>query len=315
MNIIEYPKDTIENFGAAPLAVALGFFDGVHKGHRKLLALTKREAEKRGYTPAIFTFRSECESIKRGSGRIYSTEKKLEIFSSLGFDTVILADFEKIASLDAESFVKDVLIKKFNTALAVAGYNFRFGKGALANSGTLTELMTGAGLDAVIMDEELYQGRTLSTTEIKTALKEGRTEEAGKMLGYPYFSDSIVERGEGLGKNLGFPTVNSRLSSETSFLRGGVYRSAVMIDGRLYNAVTNIGTCPTFEERDCHSETFIIGYDGNLYGKKIRTFFLGYLREEKRFKDKKDLILQINIDKNKAIEENGDLKWLETGLN
>jgi riboflavin kinase/FMN adenylyltransferase len=314
MNIIEYPGAQ-RDIGTTPLAAALGFFDGVHRGHRKLLALTKKEAEKRGYTPAIFTFRSECKGIKKGGERIYSTEKKLELFSSLGFETVILADFDKISSLCAEEFVEDLLIKKFNVRLAAAGYNFRFGRGALADSKRLTELMSAHGLDSVIMAEEVYRGRTLSTTEIKSALKEGRTDEAAEMLGYPYFRDSSVERGEGMGRKLGFPTVNSSLSSETEVLRSGVYRSAVMIDGRIYNAVTNVGTCPTFAERERHCETFIIDYSGNLYGKKIRTFFLGYLREEKRFEDKNDLILQINVDKNRAIKENGDIKWLEAGLN
>ena len=314
MNVIEYPKASRCDV-TAPLAVALGFFDGVHVGHRKLLELTKKEAQRRGLTPAIFTFRSECKEIKRGAERIYSTEKKLEIFASLGFETVILADFDKISSLSPEDFVENLLIKKFNTSLAVAGYNFRFGNGAVGSSDTLVGLMRKEGRDTVVMEEEIYRGGPLSTTAIKTALRDGRLEEASEMLGYPYFSDSTVERGEGVGRSLGFPTANSSLCAETSLLRSGVYRSAVMIDGRIYNAVTNVGTCPTFEKRERHAETFVIDYDGDLYGKKIRTFFLGYLREEKRFESAKDLIMQINIDKNIAVKENGDLKWLATGQN
>jgi riboflavin kinase/FMN adenylyltransferase len=235
-------------------------------------------------------------------------------------DPCIKADFycDEPAYRKAELDVIEAIIPPISEGASLqdiflsASYEF---PRALADSKRLTELMSAHGLDSVIMAEEVYRGRTLSTTEIKSALKEGRTDEAAEMLGYPYFRDSSVERGEGMGRKLGFPTVNSSLSSETEVLRSGVYRSAVMIDGRIYNAVTNVGTCPTFAERERHCETFIIDYSGNLYGKKIRTFFLGYLREEKRFEDKNDLILQINVDKNRAIKENGDIKWLEAGLN
>ena len=134
------------------------------------------------------------------------------------------------------------------------------------------------------------------------------------MLGLPYAIEGEVERGLGLGKAYGFPTVNLPLR-RTSPLSTGVYRTAVIIDGRAYTGVTNVGSCPTVSEREIHTETLIADFEGDLYGKTVRIYFLGYLREEKRFDSIEELRDRIYLDKDIAKKENGDLLWLETGLN
>ena len=309
MKIYEYfhGKSIIEN-----TAIALGFFDGVHKGHRILLETTKKLAEKNNLTFAVFTFRSE-NSFKSG-GSIYSTDEKLEIFESLGVEAVILADFASVAGISAEEFVLSALIKDMGCKAAVAGFDFRFGNKATGNADLLKKLLYENGAMCVIEEEQQIDGGKISTSAIKELLQCGDSKNARRYLETPYFITATVTHGNGVGRKLGFPTVNTALPSGRVNLKMGVYRTAVAIDGRLYSAVTNVGVCPTFDAREAHSETYIIDYSGDLYDKKIRIFFLDYLREEIKFENPKSLVLQINVDINRAIKENGELKWQEIGL-
>lgn len=311
MKIYEYiPGRQIDTKATA---IALGFFDGIHIAHRRLLERTREIAKAENLVFAVFTFPSE-DNFK-GEEAIYSTEQKLSILESLGVEAVILASFKSVSEISAQSFVTDSLISDMRCRAAVAGYDFRFGKGAAGNAEQLASLLSSSGAKCVIEKEMKIDGEKISTTRIKALLKEGRVEEAKKILGAPFFIKSKVSHGLGLGKELGFPTVNTELTSGRVPLRRGVYRTAVEISGRLYSSVTNVGTCPTFEERTEHSETFIIDFSETVYEEEIRIFFLGFLRDEKRFLSKEELILQINVDKNRAIKENGDLTWQEIGLN
>ncbi len=293
--------------------IALGFFDGVHEGHRRLFATAKRTAEERGLTFAVFTFRTVC-GVK-GKTVIYSDEEKLALFRELGVEAVILADFSDISDISADSFIKNCLLCDMGCRVAVCGYDFRFGKGRAGDAKLLSDTLASLGAECIIEDEHKICGEKISTTKIKELLAEGKAERARLFLGYPYFILADVEHGRGVGQKLGFPTVNTRLSPERAPLRLGVYRTAVSISGRLYTGVTNVGTCPTFKEREVHAETYIVGYSGDLYGEKIRIFFLGFLRDEHKFSSAEKLIMQINVDKDRAIKENGDLTWLATGQN
>ena len=144
-------------------------------------------------------------------------------------------------------------------------------------------------------------------------LSNKQIELAGEALGVPFFIEGLVLPGLGLGRGMGTPTANLPLPSATFSPPPGVYRSAARIDGRLYPAVTNVGTCPTVGEREAHSETYIIGLNEPIYGKKIKVFLLGYIRGERRFESKEELIMQINVDKNAALPQKGDLIWTDSG--
>ena len=293
-------------------AIALGFFDGVHVGHRRLLETAEKIAKEKNLLFTVFTF--PAENALKGEGVLYSTEDKLEIFEELGVEAVVLADFASVASISAEDFITCSLISDMGCRAAIAGFDFKFGKGAVGDASLLSERLFAHGRECIIEDEHRINGEKISTSLIKGLLSEGRVDEAAVLLGMPYFISCTAEHGNGVGKKLGFPTVNSGFENHLPPIRRGVYRTATEISGRLYNGITNVGSCPTFDERALHAETHIIGYSGDLYGKKIRIFFLGYLREEKRFEDEKDLILQIEVDKNRAIKENGELKWQAIGL-
>ena len=303
-----------EKLNIGKCAVALGYFDGVHIGHRELISLLVREAKAEGLKSYILTFEDNLAKTKKTQSVIYNTKEKLRIFESLGVDGVIVADFSSISGLSPESFVFDVLIDSLGVELAISGYNFRFGKFAAADSSRLIELMEDKGKRSLVLSERRVDGKPLSATVIRELIGEKRLDEANKMLGIPYYVEGTVERGLGLGTGFGFPTVNIPIR-ETSPLASGVYRTAVKIGDRLYTGVTNVGSCPTVKEREIHTETLIADFDGNLYGQNIRIYFLGYLREERLFDSVDELRDQIYFDRNRSIEENGDLTWLATGLN
>ena len=295
-------------------AVALGYFDGVHVGHRELISLLVREAKAKKLKPYVFTFVDDLAKTKKTQSIIYNTEEKLKIFASLGVEGVVIANFSTISGLTPEAFVKEVLIDALGAELAISGYNFRFGKFAAAGSSELIELMEAFGKRALVLSEQKIDGKILSATVIRQLISEKKLDEATKMLGAPYCLEGTVEKGLGLGKVYGFPTVNLPLRS-TAPLTTGVYRTAVKIGEKLYTGITNVGSCPTVCEREIHTETLIADFTGDLYGKTISIYFLGFLREEKRFDSVEALREQIYLDRDKSIEENGDLKWLEIGLN
>ena len=278
--------------------VALGFFDGVHLGHRALLQRAKEEARERGALLAVFTFAAETFG-KKGVGRLYSTEEKLEIFEELGVDEVIIADFGTVANIAAEDFVVGTLIGDIGAVCTVCGEDFRFGQGARGDLSLLERLMRESGGDCISVTDECLGGVKVSTTKIKELLADGDVAGANALLGAPLYLSGVVEKGLGLGKKLGFPTVNTPIGAKGEILRRGVYRSRLSVDGKDYDAITNVGICPTFEEREVHQETFVLCEIGDLYGKKIKVFLLEFLRDEKRFDSKNDLIMQINVDINR----------------
>lgn len=313
MRILVY-DDALSLDGAC--VVALGFFDGVHLGHRDLLTRAKEEAVSRNLPLCVFTFSSESEGLKRGSGRIYDTETRLQLLSDLGVDIAVICDFALVCNLSAEEFCEDILLHRLHAVLAVSGFNFRYGRGARGNSTTLKETMQGHGADALCIGAYLTEdGEVLSTTKIKALLDTGKTEQANAYLGAPYRFSTVVEEGLHLGRSYGVPTINQSFPCGIYIPRGGVYRSVAIVDGVPYHAVTNIGTCPTFGERPIHAETFVAGEGFSLYGKKITVYLLGYLREEMQFPDAQALKMQIIVDKNRAITENGEIQWLATGQN
>ena len=308
MKIYEYSPGRILPRGAV---IALGLFDGVHKGHRLLLNTAKKIAAERGLTFSVFTFRSE--SLKKGGGALYSTEEKLRLLEELGVEAVILSDFGTLSGIDASDFVKRLLVTEMGCETAVCGFDFRFGRGALGDARLLKKLMNECGKDCVIEAEHTLLGEKISTTKIKSLLGEGDVKQARDFLGMPYFITSSVEHGRGEGRGLGFPTANL-FSDGLLHLKRGVYSCIVRVGDMLCKGVVNVGTCPTFDERSVHAEVNLIDFEGCLYGKKLEVFFIDFLREERRFNSEKELIMQINVDKNKAKTEIGDISWQEIGL-
>ena len=311
MKVYEYGKDMISN--PKGCVITLGFFDGVHIAHRDLIDTARAAAKKEGIPFGIFTFKSES-GIKSNAKRIYTTKEKLDIFEEIGVDFTVIAEFSAISHLTAEQFVKEVLIDSLNCRVAVAGFNFRYGKGAVGNSETLLADMKVNGRECIIRDEMMLDGVTVSATLIRNLLSDGEIKRANRLLGRPYSIYGRVSHGNGVGKNLGFPTVNTDFSDNNVPLKRGVYRSALLLDEKIYPALTNVGTCPTFEERQLHAETYILNFDGDVYNKEITLYILDFIREERRFATAEELKKQIIVDKNNAINRFGEETWQELGL-
>ena len=297
---------------ATATVIAIGFFDGVHKAHRALISKALTHARENGLSLTVFTFFSDSMRNK-SSGRLYTDEEKCELLADAGADAVVLFDFELVRNLSKEDFVNEILAKKLNAAAVFSGDDFRFAKKASAGTEDLKALMRALGRDAFAIGEVTYGGKRISTSGIKALLAEGKTREAAQLLSLPYFITGNVTHGNGMGRAMGIPTVNIDLPENAAGLARGVYSTVVSIGGERYLGLTNVGTCPTFGERKEHTETLILDFDGNVYDEKIRIYFLDYLREEKIFSGAEELVMQINIDKNKAFSLLGDLKWQEIG--
>ncbi len=310
MEIFEYNYG--EKLNTPPSVLVLGFFDGVTLAHRELIREARCLADRRGLALGIFTFPSECP-IKPGVQRIYSTEEKLLLFERIGVDFVILASFLSVSSLTPEEFVYNVLINDASAEVCASGFNFRFGHNASGDAEKLKRLMAEAGKESVIERELTENGVTVSSTLIRECIEKCDIERANRLLGAPYMLRGKVGFGMKVGKGLGFPTVNTEIPSENA-LPLGVFRSAVPIGNRIYHAVTNIGSCPTLGKREIHAETHILGFTGDLYGENLEIYLLGFLREEKAFGSREELAWQVERDKIRAIEENGELSWQKLGL-
>ena len=266
------------------LSLALGFFDGVHLGHRKIIEESVKEGKKNGLIPAVFTFPSESEKIKSGAGRLYSTADKLYLFESLGVEITVVCDFSAVSSLSPKEFVEDVLLGGLNARAVFCGYNYRFGKSAAGNADTLCTLL-GDRATLTVFEEMRFGDEELSTTKIKE-----------------YFVSSTVERGLGIGKKSGFPTINCALP-EGCPLPYGVYKTRVRIDNESFIGLTNVGECPTFGKRAPHIETKLLGVDRDLYGKMTKTSFVRYLRPEMTFAGAEELRKQIEKDERDALAD------------
>lgn len=290
-------------------AVALGFFDGVHTAHRTLFSTVLKEARARGVSSAVLTFsEGGSDGIKGGVKRLCTEDEKLSFFLELGIDYAFVLDFASVRDMTPSRFVNEILIDTCKCSLAVCGFDFRFGAKAMGNSDTLLSLMKERGGDCTVCPAHTVDGEVISSTLIKSLLTEGNIERANRLLGYPFAIFGEVYHGKRLGHMLGSPTANIVYPENIVKLKNGVYATRVLLDGKYYTAVTNVGVRPTVDkEAEANLETHIINYEGDLYGRVIKVEFLSFIREEKRFSNVSELKKQILFD----IEE--VQKWQKSG--
>ncbi len=279
-----------------PRAIALGFFDGVHLGHRALIADTTKIAEREGYSATVFTFASDA-TLKNGVSRLYSTEDKLAIIETLGVDEVVLCDFSSVSALSPDDFINKVLIEALDCRLAVVGEDFRFGHHREGTSAYLRDVMMRKGrsvkVHEMLLSDIKGMGRVeISATIIRELLSLGEVDRAAELLGAPYFISGTVERGRGDGHGLGYPTVNTKIGE--SPIKHGVYHTRVRVGEECFAALTNVGICPTFSPREPHLETHILDFSKEVYGERVAVEFIAFLRDEMSFPCKEELMAEIN---------------------
>lgn len=289
------------------LAIAIGNFDGVHLGHKRLISAAVQMAE---------GFRSNGENVRSGvfcfsappadhlmsapPRHICTLERKLEIAGELGARYALVGDFAALRNMNETEFI-DFLKNECKCRAIVCGFNFKFGKGGKGNPETLK---SNFGESALVIDAVTTEnGVPISSSRIRELLINGDVEKANSLLGHAFSLDGEVLHGKELGRRLGMPTLNQNFSEKALIPKTGIYVSASIIDGKRHPAVTNIGTRPTVEQNGrINAETHLIDYEGELYGKKIRTELLHRLRDEKKFSSEEELRAAVALDVSSAKE-------------
>lgn len=285
-----------------PCALALGYFDGVHSGHRQVIEKAVSTAREKGQVCAVFTFSGK---LKKGEGNIYDMKTREKLIADLGVDFLLSADFNEFCTLSPQDFFK-TLTENFSAEVFCCGSDFRFGKNAIGTVKTLKELCDEFNKTLIVADDVTLNDEIVSSTAIRSALKQGDIKKANLLLGAPYTISSKVESGKHIGSEFLYPTVNQYYKEECIVPKFGVYASYVTLGGKKYPAITNIGICPTVKTGEKPvAETYIIDKNINLYGEEISVSLFEFIRSEKKFEDVLSLKEQISSD----IEKVKKLFW------
>lgn len=286
-------------FDLSPKAVSLGNFDGVHKGHQKLMKENIKISKAKNLTPSVLLFKENTKNILNGEREyLTSLEDKIEILKNLGIECFCLLEFsDKFKDLSPYEFIEEILYKKLNTKYVIVGDNYRFGKMAKGDIKTLKKYEEDFDYKTKIVDFELDDGKIINSTDIRQMVREGKIEKANKDLGHPFKMQGKVIKGAQRGRLLNFPTANLKPSFKYVTAKSGVYFTRVNIDRDFYYALTDIGTNPTFENKKMKIETYIMDFSKDIYGKNISIEFLEYLRPDYKFNSPEELIAQMEKDK------------------
>jgi riboflavin kinase / FMN adenylyltransferase len=290
-------------------AVAVGNFDGVHRGHQALVAHALTDARRAGGTAVVLTFDPHPSRVlapERAAATLTTIEQKAELLGRLGVEKLAVLPFTPdVVAQDAEDFVRRILHDMLHASTVVVGASFRFGRGRAGDVALLRRLGGRLGFEVHGMRPVLHQGAPISSTRVREALARGDASAAAEMLGRPYFIDGEVVRGVGRGRTLGIPTANVAPVNET--LPGnGVYACLLRVDGEAPRpAVTNIGRRPTFGGTETLVEAHVLDFEADLYGRHVRLYFHSRLRAERAFPGPEALVEQIRQDIQKAREALG----------
>lgn len=286
-------------FDLSPKAVSLGNFDGVHKGHQKLMKENIKISKEKNLMPSVLLFKENTKNILNGEREyLTSLEDKIEILKNLGIECFCLLEFsDKFKDLSPYEFIEEILYKKLNTKYVIVGDNYRFGKMAKGDIKTLKKYEEDFAYKTKVVDFELDDGKIINSTDIRQMVREGKIEKANKDLGHPFKMQGKVIKGAQRGRLLNFPTANLKPSFKYVTAKSGVYFTRVNIDRDFYYALTDIGTNPTFENKKMKIETYIMDFSKDIYGKNISIEFLEYLRPDYKFNSPEELIAQMEKDK------------------
>ena len=298
-------------------AVTIGKFDGLHRGHKRLL---QEILQADGMIPCVVTFDPLPEAYfgSLEGGLLSTREEKRRAFDRMGVELLVELPFGKeIAGMEPERFVTEILQGRLHAGLVAAGPDLSYGDKGRGDFGLLRRMSENCGFVTREIGKEEYKGREISSTLIRGMVREGNMEEARECLGAPYQILGTVLHGNALGRTIGIPTVNQIPESDKLLPPNGVYYSTVCLDGKEYPGMTNIGSKPTVSRSGAITvETHLYDYDGDLYGRVITTSLLSYRRPERRFSSVQELeqTMQADLDagreymKDRNIDMPGDMK-------
>ncbi len=283
--------------------VTLGVFDGVHLGHQNVIQKTIKLANNKNGESIILTFDRHPKSFISQTQQtcITSLEHRLVLFEQLGVDVSVVLEFSrKIAEISAEEFIDKVIHEWLGAKVVVLGFNCSFGKDRRGNASMVLDYAKNYGFEVVTCDSVEFEGELTSSTTIRKKILQGDLQKAKGMLGRSVSVFGTITKGSGRGRGLGFPTANLNLHHEIR-PPSGVYATKALLDGMEYDAITNIGTRPTFLENTQTGEPLvevhIIDFNESIYGKDLEVQFLYKLREETKFENADELKLQLERDK------------------
>ncbi|HEV3062973.1 MAG TPA: bifunctional riboflavin kinase/FAD synthetase [Vicinamibacterales bacterium] len=299
MDVIHFPEDARPARWSAPV-LALGNFDGLHRGHRKILDRMRRVASERGSTAVVMTFDPHPPRVVRPDKApplLMTKAQKLEALADAGVQGAAIVRFTpELSRWDPESFVRTVLVEWLRVSEVWVGANFLFGHDRAGNFSMLRSLGARYGFRTEKIDPVRYKDFVVSSTRVRRLVGEGRVDEAGALLGHQYFVDGTVVHGDHRGRTIGFPTAN--LCTENELVPpNGVYATTARLGTVVHPSVTNIGTRPTVDQSGRTTiETHVLSFDRDLYGASVRLGFVRRLRDERAFDSLDALRAQIEAD-------------------
>lgn len=287
---MEYYTDINSYQGSERTAVTLGKFDSLHRGHQRLLMEVQDCAAKNDLKGVVFAF------DMKNPGLLTNKERRQLLVGRA--DCLIQCPFtDFIREMEAEAFIKELLVEKLRVAHIVVGTDFRFGHSKRGDVNMLSTFAKTCHYELKVLDKALYGGREISSTYIREALKTGNVELASTLLGYPYQLTGIVEHGQKLGRRLGFPTMNLRPSKWKILPKHGVYTCRIRMGKRLFFGIGNVGIKPTVtNEKRSILEIFVFDYEGDAYGKEIAVELTTFVRPEEKFCSVEALKKQVEQD-------------------
>ena len=275
--------------------IALGFFDGVHLGHMALLRECRRLADAMGCEAAAVTFDTHPGALVNGEAPqlLSSVKDRQRLLLGSGMDRVVVLPFDRnMMTMPWQAFFR-LLINKYHAAGLVCGHDFRFGSRGSGTPELLQEACGKEGIPCTVIPEQRLEEITVSSTYIRTLVEAGDMERATRFLGHPHAFTSFVVPGQHLGRTIGVPTANLCMAKDLVQPRRGVYACKALVNGSVYPAVTNVGCRPTVGGDHVTVEPWILGFEGDLYGREITLEFHKFLRPEKKFDSLEELKAEI----------------------
>lgn len=285
-------KLAYDDVNIADTVVALGKFEGLHKGHMLLINKVLQLSHETGKQSVVFSIDMP------GTKRIYTIPERERLLEELGIDFNVTCEFtKKFASMKPETFIKEVLVERLHPEYVVVGNDFRFGKNRQGDVAMLESFGNEYGYEVLAFEKLREKGTVISSSYIREQIEQGNVNMVHDYMGRPYSISGIVQYGKQLGATIGFPTANLIPTGEKLLVPNGVYETTVVIDNKRYRGVTNVGDNPTVDDdKKIKVETHVLDFAGNLYGKYLKIEFIRQIRKEIKFDSIEALKNQIKSD-------------------
>ena len=286
--------------------IALGSFDGLHKGHMTLINKVVDEAMADGLKSAVYTFKNHPLTVAKpelAPKLLMDNKQKIHLLKAKGVDATIFVSFTmEYMQTEAEDFILS-LINDFNAKGFVVGFNYKYGYQNKGNVDTLREMADKYGFKLFVMDAALSNDDVISSTRIRNLILKGEMREANRLLFEPFMLRGTIIGGKKLGRKLGFPTANMSYDTKYVIPKTGVYYTNIMIDGTLHKSITSVEYNPTVDGKNLSIETYILDFDREIYGQEVKLYFVEYMRDEEKYETLDELVEQLKKDERYASEQ------------